>query len=159
MSSFQLSGVDHRPFQALFDQTDDGLQAQGIVRMQVDAQPGFPCRVSLQDAAVGEQVLLLPYWHHQVESPYRALGPIFVRQGASQAQLPPDTVPDYVSRRQMSLRAYDQAGMMLMAEVCEGTEVAALLSAWFETAAVAYIHLHNAKRGCFSCLAERAKRQ
>lgn len=36
--------------------------------MIVDKKPGFPCRVSLTDADLGETVLLVPFHHHEVSS-------------------------------------------------------------------------------------------
>ena len=73
------------PFAPLFDRTDAELRAIGAQRMVVDAKPGYPCRVSLADAEVGETVRLLPFLHHDVGSPCRASGPIFVRRGAARA--------------------------------------------------------------------------
>ena len=46
--------------------------------------------------------------------------------------------------------------MMSKAEVLEGSEVGARLREWFADAAVAYVHLHNARPGCYSCAAVRA---
>jgi hypothetical protein len=155
VANFQLVGLDPAQFQALFELPESELQARGIVRKRVDSFPGYPCRVSLQDAAVGEEVLLLPYAHHAVDSPYRALGPIYVRRGARQAALQPGEVPPYVSRRLISLRAYDSAQMMLAADVLDGVHLADRVAEQFEKGEVAYIHLHNAKPGCFSCLARR----
>jgi hypothetical protein len=88
-------------------------------------------------------------------SPYRASGPVFVRRGAQQRVLEPGEVPDYVRQRLMSLRAYDDAHMIVGAEVCEGQAVAAEIERQFGNPQVRYIHLHNAKRGCFSCLVRR----
>jgi hypothetical protein len=155
MSGFRLVGLDHTQFAPLFEQSDAELRAQGIVRTRAATQPGYPCRVSLEDAAVGDELLLLPYWHHRVDSPYRSLGPIYVRRGVVQAFLAPGEVPDYVAARLISLRAYDRQNMMVAADVCRGTEVSARITGLFDTADVAYIHLHNAARGCFSCLANR----
>jgi hypothetical protein len=155
MAGFQLVGLDHSRFEPLFELDDAELAKAGIMRRVVDASPGFPCRVSLEDAAVGEDVLLLSWLHQPTTSPYRASGPIFVRRGARQARLPPGVVPAYVSSRLISLRAYDAEDLMIAAEVCEGVEVAARLAAQLADPAVAYIHLHNARRGCFSCLAQR----
>ena len=84
-ASFQLVALPSEQFASLFRQSDAELQARGIRRMLVDAKPGYPCRVSLMDAEVGESVLLIPYTHHDVSSPYRASGPIFVRAGATTA--------------------------------------------------------------------------
>jgi hypothetical protein len=157
MASFQLVGLDHSRFELLFDLGQVELAKAGIVRRVVDESPGFPCRVSLEDAAVGEEVLLLSWPHQPAASPYRASGPIFVRRGAQQARLPPGVVPSYVTRRLISLRAYDASDLMTAAEVCDGIAAAARLAAQFGDPAVAYIHLHNAGRGCFSCLAQRVQ--
>lgn len=155
MPGFQLSGLPYAPFDPLFALTDDQLLSLGAVRSVADAAFGFPCRVSLQDAAVGEELLLLPFEHQPAASPYRASGPIFVRRGATQCRLPAGIVPAYVSQRLISLRAYDADHMMVDATVCEGTSVADQLERTFLNAEVAYVHLHNARRGCFSCLASR----
>ena len=156
MPSFRLVGIDHEPFEPLFGLDDTQLLAHGAVRCVATEQPGFPCRVSLEDAAVGEELLLLPFVHQPAASPYRASGPIFVRRGAKRQMLPPGVVPSYVTRRLMSVRAYDAAHMMVDAAVIEGTDVAMELDRLFANDGVAYVQLHNAKRGCFSCTAERA---
>lgn len=155
MSLFQLVGIDHAPFEPLFGLSDAELADQGIVRRIADTYPGFPCRVSLEDAAVGEELLLLNFPHLLANSPYRASGPIFVRKGHTKRVLAPGVVPDYVARRLMSVRAYDSAHMMMAADVLDGSVVAAHLEQLFANPEVAYVHLHNAKRGCFSCLARR----
>ncbi len=69
--------------------------------------------------------------------------------------LPPGEVPGYVSRPLISLRAYDATWTMLDARVCAGAGVADELALMFRGAAVACVHLHNARRGCYSCAAYR----
>ena len=41
------------------------------------------------------------------------------------------------------------------ASVCEGSVVAAEIERMFTDTRVAYLHLHNARRGCFSCAVQR----
>lgn len=155
MANFQLQGLDPGPFQPLFELDEAALRERGIRRRVVDECPGVPCRISLKDAAIGEEVLLLPYEHHAVDSPYRAAGPIFVRRDAGRAELAVGEVPDYVLRRLMSLRAYDASHMMIAAEVLPGEKVAGELQRLFDDARIEYVHLHNARPGCYSCLAVR----
>jgi len=155
MPSFQLVGLAAEPFKPLFDLADRELAALGAKRVIASEYPGYPCRIGLVDAEVGEELLLLTYAHHHVASPYQASGPIYVRRGAAQRILQVGEVPDYVSRRLISARAYDSAHMMVAAEVCDGTEVGSVIEGLLLDARVAYVHLHNAKRGCFSCLATR----
>ena len=156
MQRFQLSGIDPGQFEPLFSLSDAELKAHGAVRRYATDSPGFPCRVSLQDAEIGEELLLLPYLHLATSSPYRASGPIFVRRNAVRRTLEVGEVTEYVTRRQISLRAYDAADMLVTATVCEGAEVAGELGRFFDNASIEYIHLHNARPGCFSCVAHRA---
>jgi hypothetical protein len=156
MNSFQLVGLPFEGFAPLFALSDGALQERGMQRVVATSNPGFPCRVSLTDALVGEELLLLPFEHQSAHSPYRASGPIFVRRAASAAALEPGTIPSYVSLRLISVRAYDSSHSMLDAAVCAGSDAAGAIQAMFSREAVAYLHLHNAKQGCFSCAVERA---
>jgi hypothetical protein len=154
--SFQLVGIAFEPFAALFSLADRELAELDAQRVIATEKPGYPCRVSLADAEIGEELLLLPYTHQPARSPYRASGPIFVRKAARQTRLDSGVIPDYVTLRQMSIRAYDAAHLMVDAAVCEGKDAAPTILRMFDDPDVAYIHLHNAKRGCFSCRVERA---
>ena len=100
-------------------------------------------------------LLLLPFEHQPGHSPYRASGPIYVKVGARQRILAVGEVPESVRLRQISLRAYDAEHMIVDAEVCDGESVAAQIERLLADPAVRYLHLHNAKRGCFSCLVRR----
>lgn len=155
MPSFRLVGLAADNFEPFFAMNDIELAALGARRVVADAPVGFPCRVSLEDAAVGDELLLLPFEHLSARSPYRASGPVYVRARARRAVLEPGVVPRYVTRRLMSVRAYDASDMMVAGEVCEGADVHATLERLMADDAVAFIHLHNAKRGCFSCRVER----
>ena len=154
-TQWRLSGLDAEVFEPMFAWTDDALRRIGAVRRTATDTPGFPCRVSLEDAPVCAELLLLPYEHQPARSPYRASGPIFVRRGAVRGELGPGEVPPYVNQRLISLRGYDAEAMIVAVSVCEGSAVADALDAMFADDAVAYVHLHNAKRGCYSCLASR----
>ena len=155
MSTFRLVGLAAENFEPFFAMGDAELAALGARRVVADAPTGFPCRVSLVDADPGDELLLLPHEHLSTGSPYRASGPVFVRAGARRAVLEPGVIPPYVTRRLMSVRAYDANDMMVAGEVCEGADVHATLERLMADDAVAFVHLHNANRGCFSCRVER----
>ena len=155
MSPYQIAGLPAEGFAPMFSMSDEQLQAIGARRVFADADHGFPCRVSLQDAQQGEELLLLSHEHHPVASPYRAAGPIYVRRNAVQAVLAPGELSPYITRRLISVRAYDTGHWMVGAEVCAGDEVAAELERRFADDRVAYVHLHNARPGCFSCEVRR----
>ena len=140
----------------LVRQAQELVAGLGARRVTATSRPGFPCRIGLSDAEPGDELLLLAHEHQPAHSPYRASGPIYVRVGATQRTLDVGEIPPYVSVRQISLRAYDESDMMLAAEVCDGAVVAAEIERQFGNPLVRYIHLHNAKRGCYSCLVRRA---
>ena len=101
-------------------------------------------------------MLLLPYLHHDVDTPYRASGPIYVREDAVQAQPAVDEVPALLRARLLSLRGYDARGMMAWADVVPGSDIESGIAALFALERVAYLHLHYAKPGCYACRVERA---
>jgi hypothetical protein len=46
--------------------------------------------------------------------------------------------------------------MMIDADVVEGRAAAALFERFLENPAASYLHVHNAKRGCYAARVERA---
>lgn len=147
---FAITGLDPSRFAHHFT----GAPTDGARRVVADG-PGYPCRVSLIDAAPGEELVLVPYVHHDVASPYRASGPIYVRRAATAAARFVDEVPPVIARRLVSVRAYRADGEMLDAEVVPGAELAAIVARCFADAAVAYLHVHNARPGCFAARVDR----
>ncbi|HVZ91173.1 MAG TPA: DUF1203 domain-containing protein [Rhizomicrobium sp.] len=153
---FRAVGLSPSQFEPLFALSDAELESRGMRRMVVDEKPGFPCRVSLEDAEPGERVILLPFEHQTAHSPYRASGPIFVREAARQAFDRVDVAPPVLRGRTLSLRGYDGADCIVYAEVAHGDEVEDAIKRLFAREDVCYIHIHNAGRGCFACRIDRA---
>jgi hypothetical protein len=154
--NFQITGLPASRFAPLHAQTSAELAARGVIRMVADKRPGFPCRVSLRDAEPGETVLLLNYEHLPVASPYRSSHAIFVRQGASDARLELNEIPQLLQIRLLSLRAYDRDGMMTEADVLPGADLAPAIQRMLDRSTSAYLHVHNAKAGCFAARVDRA---
>ena len=154
--NFQIVPLQLKEFLPLFELSDPELAEHGARRIIADANPGFPCRVSLEDAEIGERVILVNYMHQPTDSPYRATGPIFVREKAVEAKLQPGQIPTVVQRRTISVRGYDVEGLMKNARVVEGRALAGTIADFFADDRVAYLHLHNAGAGCYSCRVDRA---
>jgi hypothetical protein len=154
--SYLLRGLEPAQFEQFFGLTDAELAARGMRWMRADKPVGYPCRISLEDAPVGEEVLLLPFVHQDSRSPYRASGPIFVRRGRREAARIVDALPSYLTLRPLSVRAYDAADEMVEAEVVDGAEAAPLIERYLAREDVAYLHVHFARRGCFACRIDRA---
>jgi hypothetical protein len=120
-------------------------------------QPGsFPCRRCLRDAEVGERMLLVPYNPFEVRSPYVGEGPVFVHADGCEPYADDGVVPDQLRRRLLAGRAYDGEGMMVSAEVVEGTDLEAGLDALFAAPGAEFVHLHYARPGCFACRVDRS---
>ena len=143
-------------FNSLFTLSDEELRTIGARRMVAEKKPGYPCRVSLVDAEPGEEVLLVPFTHHDVVSPYRASGPIFVRVKAQTVKLGVNEIPTMLRSRLLSIRGYDAAAMMAAADVVNGNELDEHVWRLFGDKQVEYIHVHNARPGCYNCRIERA---
>ena len=153
---FQIKPLNAQRFAHLFDLTDAELAEQQACRQVVATSPGTPCRVSMQAAAVGETVILFNYVHQPEDSPYQASHAIFVRQGARQAELAINEVPEVIRCRLVSLRLFDRNHMMIDADVMPGDVVGAAIAAAIDKADLAYAHIHNAKPGWFAASVHRA---
>jgi hypothetical protein len=80
-----------------------------------------------------------------------------VRENAKPVNLDVNELPEVVKNRLMSVRAYSKDSLMLASAVVEGPNLVAQIAEFFANDAVAYLHLHNAKPGCFSCRVDRAQ--
>jgi hypothetical protein len=154
--AFRISGLDSAQFAALHGLADAQLAAHGARRVVADRHPGFPCRVSLVDAQPGERVLLVNYEHLAVDSPYRSRYAIYVREAAREARPAVNEIPPVLHGRLIAVRAFSPDGMLLDAELAAGAELAAALERQLASPAVGYLHLHNAKPGCYAARVERA---
>jgi hypothetical protein len=152
---FRIRGLAAAQFSSLFALDDAELAERSMRRVAVDAPHSAPCRISLEDAEPGERVLLLPFAHQPTHSPYRASGPIYVREGKCETFDRIDELPPVFAGRLLAVRAYDADGMMTGAEVVEG-DPRPLFDRFFADRAVDVLHVHYARRGCFACCVERA---
>ena len=153
---FQISGLPAARFADLHGLSDAELAERRIERVVAQNKPGAPCRVSLKDAEPGERLLLLNYEHQPSDTPYRASHAIFVREGARDAKLAPCEVPEALRIRPLSVRAFDEGGAMLDADLTDGTALEPLIARLFENDRAAYLHVHYARRGCYAARVTRA---
>jgi hypothetical protein len=153
--TFRIRGLSAEPFRHLYGLDAEALARAGARRYLVDKQPGFPDRITMRDAEIGETALLLNHVTHEVNSPYRTAYAIFVREGAEAAFDSVGEVPPVMRGRLLSLRGFDEQAMLIDADVVEGRDAESLIARLFANPRVAYIHAHNARHGCYSGLIER----
>lgn len=154
--SFVVSALPVAEFQPLFALSDAELAERGIVRRTVDG-PGSPCRVTLEDAPLGETVLLLNYEHQPADTPFRSRHAIFVREEAQDRSFAPDEIPPaFAARKFLSLRAFDEAGMMIDADITPTADLPSAIERLLANPDAAYLHAHYAGAGCYAARIDRA---
>jgi len=154
--TYRFRGLEPDHYRHLIGLPEQELANHGGVRMVADKRPGFPCRITLDDAAPGESLLLLNHVSHDSAAPYRATHAIFVDEAATVAADYIDRIPPALDRRILSLRAFDDAGMMVDAALAQPGEADAVLRQLLANSAVDHVDAHNAVRGCFAARAVRA---
>jgi len=155
-TDFRIEPLQKVTFQPMLSMSDQQLADYSARWVTADSDMGFPCRVSLEDAKPGERMLELNYTHHNVDSPYRASGPIFIKQNCTTADLCKNEVPEMLRHRLLSIRAFCDDNSLAHAVVIHGAELESGIRSLFRDSTVAYIHIHNAMPGCFNCSAQRA---
>lgn len=152
--NFKITAIENN-FNHLFNLSQEELLSIGAVKMIADQKPCFPCRVSLEDAEIGEEVILFPYQHHTTSNPYQASGAIFVRKNPTEANLEINQVPKMLLHRLLSLRVYDTQGMMINAKTIEGATLKSEITHLLDNQNADYIHIHNSSQGCYHCEVRR----
>lgn len=152
--TYAITGLAPENFDPLFALDDAELAARGARRVVAAADRGFPCRISLEDARAGEELILLHHISHDVETPYRSAYAIYVRRGVEAATYV-DAVPPVFDGRPIALRGFDAANMLRDARLAGPGEADGAIRDLFADAAIAYIDAHNAAHGCFAARVTR----
>lgn len=154
--TFQITPLPRAVFEPLFGLPDAALAAFGAERVRVEQVNAAPCRLTLEDAAVGESVILVNHEHQPHDTPYRSRHAVFVREGAQAVTPPPGVVPPALRRRLLSVRAFNAAHAMVDADLVDGAEAEALFKRLLGRPDTAYLQAHYARRGCYAARVERA---
>jgi hypothetical protein len=153
--AFTVSSLPIEPFVPLFALDDAALAERGAMRVVADARFAFPCRVTLDDAEPGERLILLNYEHQSADTPFRSTHAIYVREAATGATATTDALPPALRRRLLSLRGFDAAGMLRDADVVEGAVAEPVIERMLVDPAIAYLHAHYARPGCYAARIDR----
>jgi hypothetical protein len=151
--AYRIEGLAPEQFQGLFGMSEEALAARNARRAVADG-PGYPCRITLEEAEPGEELVLVNHVSNDVDTPFRASHAIYVRR-AGRAGSFNDEVPAIFQTRTLGLRGFDAEGMLRGALLALPGEADAKIRALFERPEVASIHAHNAALGCFLARIER----
>jgi hypothetical protein len=149
---FRIQGLPAEKFAHLFTLSDEELAQAGAVRRIADGPR--PCRISLTDAKAGDELILVNYEHHPVDSPYRMRFAIYVRRGEQRFDAV-DTVPEQLRTRMLAVRAFDPGGMMVGWELADGKALEGAIERLFADPRANYLHVHFAAPGCYAARIER----
>ncbi len=153
--TYRITGLARREFEHFFAMDAAELAEHNAVRVTATADKGFPCRISLDDAKAGENLILLNYVSHDVATPYRSAYAIYVRENAEDIAAMANSTPPVFEGRPIALRAFDADGMLRDATLALPGEAHDKIHTLFANQQIAYIHAHNAAYGCFSARVDR----
>ena len=153
---FRITGPAADHFRHLYGLSDAELKRLGVMRRVADETTSFTDRIEMRDAQPGEAVLLLNHVCQAADTPYKASHAIYVLEGAEKTYVGVNEIPDFMLNYLQSLRAFDDAGMMVEADVAMGDQVEPTIERLFQNPHTAYILAHNAKQGCYAGRIDRA---
>jgi hypothetical protein len=154
--NFRITGLPAEKFAPLFSMSDAELTERGAVRQIADdRQPGYPCRISLTDSRPGDELILVNYEHHPVDSPYRMRFAVYVRKGETQFDAI-DEIPAQLRARMLAVRGFDANAMMVGWEMVEGSDLEGAIERLLADPKAAYLHVHFAAPGCYAARVDRA---
>ncbi|GGP23069.1 DUF1203 domain-containing protein [Silvimonas iriomotensis] len=154
--AYRITGVDPAPFMHLYGLSDAALKEHKALRRIATGPSGFPERTQMRDAVVGEPLLLVNFQHQPANSPYQSSHAIFILEGAETTVSVHNQVPEYLSKRLISLRAFDGDDLIAAADIASGHDLTVLIERYLAMPNVRYLHAHFARYGCFAARVERA---
>lgn len=153
--NYRISGLDPDPFTGYRHKTEQELTHLQARRVVADGEDSYPCRISLMDAKVGDTLILLNFEHLPLDSPYRSRHAIYINEASTTRGVFENAVPAQQQRRLLSVRGFDAAGMIVDAEVVEGIALEEEIARQFSNAEIQFLHVHNARRGCYAARVDR----
>lgn len=148
--TYRIEGLERKAYAGLLGLADGDLAERGARRVTADSKPGFPCRVTLEDAEPGESLILFNHVSHDVPTPFRSAYAIYVREKAGAPACFVDEPPPVFAGRALGLRGFDCEGMLRGALLALPGESDSKIRELFERPEIATIHAHNAAAGCFA---------
>lgn len=146
---YRIEGLQAVAYEDLLALGDEALAARNALRVMADSKPGFPCRVTLEDAEPGERLILFNHLSHDVPTPFRSAYAIYVREKAGAPACYVDEPPPVFAGRTLGLRGFDAEGMLRGALLALPGEADSGIRALFDRPGIETIHAHNAAAGCF----------
>ncbi|WP_413788386.1 DUF1203 domain-containing protein [Tenacibaculum sp. 1B UA] len=78
-----------------------------------------------------------------------------MRKNAKNPKLEVNEIPKFLNHRYLSLRGYDNDGMIQEMDTCRGDDLRNKIQLFLNNLEVSYIQIHNARSGCYNCQVNR----
>jgi hypothetical protein len=153
--SFTVSSLPIEPFAPLFALDDAALAQRGMLRVVADAPFAFPCRVTLDDAAPGETLILLNHEHQAADTPFRSRHAIYVREAAPAPTATTDALPPPCAAGCCRCAASTRPACCATPTSSRARRPQPVIERMLADPGVAYLHAHYAKPGCYAARIDR----
>jgi hypothetical protein len=147
--AYRIDGLEPEEFYHLLGLDEHGLAEAGALRVIADSKPGFPCRVTLEDAEPGESLVLFNHVSHDVRTPFRSAYAVYVRENAVAPARYFDEIPPVFDGRALGLRGFDSQGLLRGALLALPGEADCKIRVLLDRSEIESVHAHNAAAGCF----------
>lgn len=118
---------------------------------------GAPCRHCLRVSTDGERLILFAHRPFDGDGPYAEVGPVFIHADACARYAATTIFPPAFAERTLTLRAYDDRGLIASAEVAPPGARDDVLARMFENERVRFVHVRNPAWGCYDFAVERSR--
>lgn len=150
---FTITAIDSAVAQRCRDEIATGARPGRRVTLD---EPGAPCRHCLQPGEVGDEMLLFTFQPFAGAGPYAVPSPIFLHADHCERYPTHGEIPALVRSGLRAVRSYDDRHDLIDGEVAAGANLASTIERLLEDARAAYLHVHSATAGCYTCRVDRA---
>jgi hypothetical protein len=144
-----ISGLNSSDFAHLYGKDDEYLAQYNARRVLASQASALPDRIGLKDVPPGAYAILLNHTYQPAKSPYQGKHAIFIHEGCMQSGIFYNEIPEYLAKRQLSLRAFNLEHCIIAAELATGDEVEQTVLDLLQRPETVYIHAHSARFGCY----------
>ncbi|KJV48723.1 hypothetical protein VH86_08905 [Pantoea sp. BL1] len=144
-----ISGLNSSDFAHLYGQDDEYLAQYNARRVLASHNSALPDRIGLKDVPSGENAILLNHTYQPAQSPYQGKHAIFIHEGCTHSGLFHNEIPEYLAKRQLSLRAFNHEHCIIAAELVTDDAVEQTVLALLQRPETVYVHAHSARFGCY----------
>ena len=145
---FTVTAIDSATAQICRDEVASGTRPGRRVTLD---EAGAPCRHCLRPGQIGEDMVLFTYQPFAGDGPYTVPSPIFLHAEGCDPYDDRDELPALLRHGLRAVRSYDDQHDLIDGDVVAGTDLEVAIDRLLNDDRAAYLHVHSATAGCFTC--------